>query len=183
VVVLFFAGLFGVPAATAFRLEGFAPSVRHRKQSLDALLHPFGRVEHVDAEHSRALWKSVRDAKPFWVGAPAGELPLWRVSTAPARGGELAATLAPGTLWFYDWAGGLIWIAMPPSDDAGATSIRRAVARVGGHATLVRAPAAVRAAVDVFEPQPPALAAVTKRVKEGFDPKGVLNPGRMWAGV
>jgi FAD/FMN-containing dehydrogenase len=24
---------------------------------------------------------------------------------------------------------------------------------------------------------------LSKRVKEGFDPKGVLNPGRMWAGV
>jgi glycolate oxidase FAD binding subunit len=157
--------------------------VRHRKQALDALLKSHGPVEHVDAEHSRALWKSVRDAKPFWVGAPAGEFPLWRVSTAPARGAEFASALAPGALRFYDWAGGLLWIALPPSDDAGAASIRRAVARVGGHATLVRAPAAVRAAVDVFEPQPAALAAVTKRVKEGFDPKGVLNPGRMWAGV
>jgi len=41
----------------------------------------------------------------------------------------------------------------------------------------------VRAAVDVFQPQERALAAVSKRVKDGFDPKGVLNPGRMWAGV
>ena len=39
------------------------------------------------------------------------------------------------------------------------------------------------AAVAVFEPQSGTLAAVTKRVKDGFDPKGVLNPGRMWAGV
>ena len=29
----------------------------------------------------------------------------------------------------------------------------------------------------------PALRALNKRVKESFDPKGVLNPGRMWAGV
>jgi glycolate oxidase FAD binding subunit len=41
----------------------------------------------------------------------------------------------------------------------------------------------VRAAVDVFEPQEPGLRALSKRVKESFDPKGVLNPGRMWAGV
>jgi glycolate oxidase FAD binding subunit len=140
-------------------------------------------VEHVDDSHSRALWRNVRDAKPFSAGAPSGEWPLWRVSTTPARGGEFAARLAPGAQWFYDWAGGLIWIAMPPSDDAGSASIRRAVAMLGGHATLVRAPAAVRAAVDVFEPQPAALAAVTKRVKESFDPEGVLNAGRMWAGV
>jgi glycolate oxidase FAD binding subunit len=35
----------------------------------------------------------------------------------------------------------------------------------------------------VFEPETGALAALTKRVKESFDPKRVLNPGRRWAGV
>ena len=69
------------------------------------------------------------------------------------------------------------------ADDAGAINVRRAVAALGGHATLVRAPAAVRAAVDVFEPQPAPIAALTKRVKDSFDPNGVLNPGRMWPGV
>jgi glycolate oxidase FAD binding subunit len=83
----------------------------------------------------------------------------------------------------YDWAGGLIWAMLAPSDDAGAALIRRAVDVCGGHATLIRAPAATRAAVDVFSPQEPGLASLTKRVKQGFDPNGVLNPGRMWAGV
>jgi glycolate oxidase FAD binding subunit len=83
----------------------------------------------------------------------------------------------------YDWAGGLVWLAPAPSDDAGAAAVRAAVRACGGHATLVRAPAAVRAAIDVFEPQEAALAALTRRVKEGFDPRRVLNPGRMWAGV
>jgi glycolate oxidase FAD binding subunit len=41
----------------------------------------------------------------------------------------------------------------------------------------------LRAVVDVFEPEPAALAALTKRVRESFDPNGVLNAGRMWAGV
>jgi glycolate oxidase FAD binding subunit len=35
----------------------------------------------------------------------------------------------------------------------------------------------------VFQPQPGPLAALTRRVKQGFDPKGVLNPGRMYEGV
>ena len=83
----------------------------------------------------------------------------------------------------YDWAGGLVWAALAAAGDAAAPLARSAVAAAGGHATLVRAPAALRAAVDVFEPEPPALAALTKRVREGFDPRGVLNPGRMWAGV
>jgi glycolate oxidase FAD binding subunit len=84
---------------------------------------------------------------------------------------------------FYDWGGGLIWVALKGAEDAAAQIIRSAVAAVGGHATLIRAPAAVRAAIDVFEPQEQNLVALTKRLKDSFDPKGVLNPGRMYAGI
>jgi glycolate oxidase FAD binding subunit len=178
-----FAGLHVSKAVTAFRLEGVAPSVQHRRDALLALLSPFGAPEAIGAADSQKLWRSVRDAAPFWQSASAGDWPLWRVSTTPARGHEFAGKLPPGAQWYYDWAGGLIWAALPPSAHAGAATVRRAAALTGGHATLVRAPAATRASVDVFEPQQGALAGVTKRVKESFDPKGVLNPGRMWAGV
>jgi glycolate oxidase FAD binding subunit len=146
-------------------------------------MQPFGDLVAVGELVSSALWQAVRDVTPF-AGGPAGR-PLWRVSTAPDRGAQLAAMIADraDAQLIYDWAGGLVWVALEPTDDAGAALIRHAVAATGGHATLVRAPAAVRAAIDVFEPQDAALAALTKRVKESFDPKGVLNPGRMWAGV
>jgi glycolate oxidase FAD binding subunit len=72
---------------------------------------------------------------------------------------------------------------LPAADDAHAPLVRAAVAAAGGHATLIRAPAAVRATVGVFSPEPAPLAALTDRVRKSFDPQGVLNPGRMWAGV
>jgi glycolate oxidase FAD binding subunit len=169
-------------AATALRLEGFAPSVKHRKEALTALMKPFGSVALLDEKESRALWRSVRQVKPFAAEAVRAR-PLWRISTAPSRGHEIAAAITPAAQMFYDWAGGLLWVAMPFADEPNATSIRAAVKTIGGHATLVRAPVAVRAVVDVFEPQEADLRALNKRVKESFDPKGVLNPGRMWAGV
>ncbi|HET7850019.1 MAG TPA: glycolate oxidase subunit GlcE [Pseudolabrys sp.] len=169
-------------ASTVLRLEGFAPSVAHRKEVLAAAMKPLGAVTIVDETSSRALWRAVREVKPFAAdGGPAR--PLWRISTAPMNGSIIAAQITPAAQMFYDWAGGLIWVAMPFADEPDAASIRRAVAEAGGHATLIRAPAAVRASVDVFEPQESGVAAVSKRVKESFDPKGVLNPGRMWAGV
>ena len=181
-VALRFSGL-TAQSTSAFRLEGVAPSVRHRKDMLAALLQPFGAIAYLDTDASRALWRDVRDVKPFAADGPSGDRPLWRVSTPPAKGSGIAALIEPSAQMFYDWAGGLIWIAPLPADDGGTAKIRSAVAALGGHATLIRAPAAVRAAVEVFEPQDGALAALTKRVKESFDPKGVLNPGRMWAGV
>jgi glycolate oxidase FAD binding subunit len=180
-VASYFDGLPSAETATALRLEGFAPSVKHRKEALAALMKPFGKVTLLEEKDSRALWASVRQVKPF--AAAARARPLWRISTAPARGHEIAAAITPAAQMFYDWAGGLLWVAMPFADEPGAVAIRAAVASVGGHATLVRAPAAVRASVDVFEPQEPALRALNKRVKDSFDPKGVLNLGRMWAGV
>jgi glycolate oxidase FAD binding subunit len=181
--VMHFDGLYVSHAATAFRLEGFATSVRHRQDALMGLLARFGTLETVDNAHSRKFWRGVRDAAPFWASGSWGDWPLWRISTTPARGAEFVAKLPPGAQFYFDWAGGLIWTVLPPSANAGSATIRRTAALTGGHATLVRAPTATRASVEVFEPQEGALEGVTRRVKESFDPKGVLNPGRMWAGV
>src|SRR5216684_3490320 len=171
-------------AITAFRLEGVPPSIAQRKEMLERLLEPDGVMLMIGEAGSRALWQAVRDATAFAATDGAGR-PLWRVSTAPTLGPQVAAEIAAEVEadLFYDWAGGLIWIALPPLEDAGAALVRGAVRSAGGHATLVRAPASVRAAIDVFEPQPEALAALTRRVKESFDPKRILGPGRMYAGV
>jgi glycolate oxidase FAD binding subunit len=168
---------------TAFRLEGFAPSVSHRKIALEEVVRRFGELEGLAENDSRAFWRWLRDVGPF-AATGAAERPLWRISTAPSKGAEIAAAIVRhGAQVFYDWAGGLIWVETLPSADAGAALVHRAVAAAGGHATLIRAPVAVRASVEVFTAQDGGLAALTKRVKESFDPKRVLNPGRMWAGM
>jgi glycolate oxidase FAD binding subunit len=177
-----FQGLPKPEASTVLRLEGFAPSVRHRQETLAALMKSYGSVTTLDAAISQALWRSIRDVKPFV--APSGRhRPLWRISVPPASGHRLVDLITPAAQMFYDWGGGLVWVGMPYADEPDAGSVRAAVRQLGGHATLIRAPSAIRAAVDVFQPEEPAVAALNRRVKEGFDPKGVLNPGRMWAGV
>jgi glycolate dehydrogenase FAD-binding subunit len=172
-------------AVTALRIEGVRASLPHRRHLLEATLKPYGALLALAQPDSAAFWQRIRDAAPFAADPASEETPLWRISTAPAQGAELGRMIAARAeaRLLYDWAGGLIWAALTPSPDAGAALVRAAVKACGGHATLVRAGAAVRAVVDVFEPQPPALAALTRRVKESFDPQRVLNPGRMWAGV
>jgi glycolate oxidase FAD binding subunit len=172
-------------AVTAIRIEGFAPSVAHRRGVIGAQLGQFGDIATLDEMLSRSLWRAVRDVAPFAASRDGLERPLWRISTAPSRGAELAAIIAgqANAQIMLDWAGGLVWVTLEHSEDAGAGLIRRAVAASGGHATLIRAAAPVRATIAVFEPQDAGVAALTKRIKEGFDPAGVFNPGRMWAGV
>jgi glycolate oxidase FAD binding subunit len=73
-----------------------------------------------------------------------------------------------------DWGGGLILAAYERVD---AALVRGAFS--GGHATLLKAPEAARASTPVFHPQPPAVAAAAARLRSAFDPRGILNPGRM----
>jgi glycolate oxidase FAD binding subunit len=170
-------------ARTAIRVEGFSFSVDHRLGELRRLLvKRCGTPDLVEGRGADALWASIRDAS--FLSEPRDRA-IWRVSTAPTRGPELAAQVsrALDVRLFYDWGGGLIWMATDPSGDAGAAVIRAAVGAFGGHATLVRAPAEVRAAVDVFEPQPEPLMRLTAGIKAAFDPAGILNPGRMYAGI
>jgi glycolate oxidase FAD binding subunit len=167
---------------TALRLEGVPPSIAHRRELLRALFRSRELASLGQAE-SAALWRAIRDVTPFAAGNGESR-PLWRISTIPSKGATPAASLArSGAEALYDWAGGLVWVTLPLSDDAGAAAVHAATAVQGGHATLIRAPASVRAAVDVFAPQDRVLAALSKRVKDAYDPKGILNPGRMWAGV
>jgi len=104
---------------------------------------------------------------------------VWRVSVAPTEGPALAAAVARAldALYFFDWGGGLVWLAVK-GEDGGAAAIRAALR--SGHATLVRASDAVRASVPVFQPQAEPLAALNARVKTQFDPLRILNRGRMY---
>lgn len=166
-------------AVTALRLEGFGPSVDYRAEALARLLEPFGVPERLPDEASRAFWLEVRDVRFLADGDDA----VWRISVPPMEGARVVARIAERApaRYYFDWAGGLVWCAVPPADDAHASAVRGALLETTGHATLIRAPVQVRAAVRVFEPLSPGVAAVTRRLKDAFDPRRVLNPGRMYA--
>ena len=176
------AGIGGPEARTALRVEGFSDSVASRLGDLTTLLRRFGAPEIVEGDTGTDLWTGIRDAVPL--AEPAGAA-IWRISTAPTHGPALTASIAAKreARWFYDWGGGLIWLATAAEDDAGAATVRAAVKAQGGHATLVRAPDAVRAAVPVFEPLSEPLMRITAGLKAAHDPLGVFNPGRMYAGI
>ncbi|MGJ8572581.1 MAG: glycolate oxidase subunit GlcE [Hoeflea sp.] len=167
--------------ATVLRLEGLKPSVDVRSERLVAEMSRRGTVSILGGQQSADLWRDVRDVAPFADGTVK---PVWRVSVAPSSGHQLVAALRlkTGVDAFYDWQGGLVWLRMEA--DPEADLVRQYIKAVGGgHATLVRADAATRASVPVFEPQPKPLEALARRIKDQFDPAGVLNPGRMTAGM
>ena len=155
------------------RLEGFRASVEERLRQLAAALGVEGAARAVVAEESTALWQTVRDVQAF-----VGEAPmLWRLSLPSTAAAATVASIL-GTqvgLALYDWGGSLVWLALPAEADAHA--VRALADRTGGHAWLVRAPESLRSTVPSAPPQPPPVAALSRRVKQGFDPLDVLGDG------
>ena len=174
----------GSGAATLLRLEGIMASAAHRAAALAALLAPFGAAEILEDTVSAAIWSSIRDVRPFAADGALGAWPVWRIVCPPAAGGALGERLSreTGGEVIYDWGGGLIWAALPAKSDAQAALVRQHVNAAGGHATLIRASEQIRRHVDVFHPQQDGLAALGERVRRGFDPRNILNRGRMIRG-
>lgn len=165
--------------AAALRLEGPEISVVTRRNDLIA---SFGASADVlRGEESRSFWARLRDAEPI----ANGEGVVWRVSLAPSDGFTFIERLrradAPLLSHVYDWAGGLVWLRLETAADAHARTIRAIVDSLGGHATIIRADVDIRATTDVFHPQPSALAALARRMKEAFDPRFILERGRLRA--
>jgi glycolate oxidase FAD binding subunit len=178
-----------LPGITAFRLEGPSPSVAFRRERLLTELAADCDATVLEDDASTTFWRAIRDVEPL---AALADRTVWRISVAPSRGAGLGEAIgrAVDAMWFVDWGGGLVWVAIASGKDAaedgGAALVRAAIRGTEGHgtghATLIKGSAALRRAVPVFEPQPPALAALAARVKDSFDPRHILNPGRMVEG-
>ena len=158
---------------TYLRLEGIGVSVRARRESLLGILERHVDIQNADA--SRITWKRIKNCAVFSLD-PATV--LWRISVAPMQGAAVVSRIAAVVEceYYFDWAGGLIWLAVPPNFD-----VRSCFSE--GHAMLFKAPAELRERAPVFQPQSPALAALSTRIKSSFDPAGKLNRGRMYGEI
>jgi len=161
-------------SATLLRLEGFEKSVNLRVEKLQAILSAFGEQSVLNDKQTKSLWADIRDVKPFTDGS---ETPIWKISVAPMVGQQLVSELGAENA-FYDWQGGLVWLKMDGEPEA--DKIRAAIAKLGGgHATLIRASDEQRKSSQVFQPENAAVTAISKRIREQFDPMGKFYTGRM----
>jgi glycolate oxidase FAD binding subunit len=166
-------------SATLIRIEEFTPSVAYRIGRLKDQFAMTGAVT-LDTGISRAVWKDVGDARPL-VTHP--EDAVWRISVRPSAGPSVLDALRPhGVDGFLDWGGGLVWLA-GPADTTTHAAVESAARTAGGTWTLLRAPDTLRGAVHVVPGETAALARITREVKAAMDPAGILNPGRLYAGL
>ena len=128
-------------------------------------------------EASQSVWMQFGQLKPFQKARI-----LWRIGVPPASAPVALKLLRPDR-FAVDWAGGLLWIEHSNSRPPTATEVHAAALDLGGHAMLFRAPDDLRRNEASFAPRDAATMALTQRLKRAFDPRGVFNPGRMYAGI
>lgn len=140
------------------RLSGALAAVAAAREKLGGELLPLADT----------FWRTVREQRhPAFAGNV-----LWRLA--------LPSTAAPFALpgsQAIEWGGAQRWLVT----DADVDAVREAARQAGGHAVLYRAPESLRCLEGAFAPLSPALLALHQRLKKVFDPKGILNPGRLYA--
>ena len=150
-------------SATCWSDNALMVRVSGAKAAVDAALRTLGGKGVPEAE-AATFWRALRDQRLDWF---ADEAPLWRLSLPPT-----APSLAQLGAQLVEWHGGQRWLR----SDASAMRIREAAKAAGGHATRFRG----GDAADAFTPLPAPLLELHSRVKAAFDPRGVLNPGRLY---
>ena len=165
----------GSAGAALIRVEGSEETVSDKLGLLRSRLSGHDCTD-LDDDMTRALFRGIGGGV-FTVD----HADLWRLSVPSSQTDE-ARVAAHAQDWCADWAGGLLWLALP-ADAATAERLRGITANYGGHATLMRGSESARRTLPVFEPESPARAELTRRVKAAFDPRHLFNPGRMFEGV
>ncbi len=117
-------------------------------------------------DNGAQFWQQLREHQlPFF----SDEKPLWRLSV-PAT----ASVFEPAAESILDWGGAQRWIR----GDLQADNLRSIAGSAGGHATLFRGS---DQGAGIFQPLQPPMLALHQRLKNSFDPAGILNPGRMYS--
>jgi len=169
----------------AIRCEGFAETVTRHLVDSQALAQHVGLGAEIMRDSADGqLWDRVRDF-PLQTGRV-----VYRVTVRQASLAECAQAIEDwNTPEFQpavvsDALTGTLWVAEPerqtsPQRFADLLSLAR---RCGGHAIIFAAPADAKKNIDVWGPAPPALV-LMREIKNQFDPKAVLNPGRFVSGL
>ena len=162
------------------RLEGSMTSIRERIQAMrKAALLPDPLTVY-EEDISMRIWQDIRDVEIFNDSerAPA----LLKLSIPPAAVLDVSRVIDQlgGCEWYSDAASGWLWVGIcHGSSEDKINTLRREITAVSGSAVLYRATETIKQHVGIYGAQSPALAALTRRIKHAFDPKNILNPGRL----
>ena len=167
-------------ALIGLRVEGPVNSVDHRieklRKELDVLNNEFSILEQ---EQSNIFWEKTRKLQVF----TSLQGSLLRVVVPVSETFEVIQNLKKYKInYFLDWGGSLIWLQIDEINTKILREIKEIVQKAAGYLTVIKIEEDMKATIDIFTVDPIKYK-MSEKIKKSFDPKRILNPGKMYSGI
>jgi glycolate oxidase FAD binding subunit len=165
---------------TAIRIEGSKLSVDERINQLSKELNiSINEISILDPSQSNIFWENTRCLKVF--SNLKGN--LLRVIVPASEVLDLVNKLKPYNVkYFIDWGGNLVWLQIDELNLNSLKEIRSLVKNLGGYLTIIKVDESLKASIDIFTIDEVKYK-ISEKIKKSFDPKRILNPGKMYTGI
>ena len=165
---------------TAIRVEGVSSSIDKRINSLEKELSLLDyEVNYLNNEQSKIFWKNTQELKVF----NKTEKNIIRIVVPPSKTLNTINSLKKFfTRYFIDWGGNLIWAEMLEINTEILREFNQVIENVGGYYVMLKLDDGLKASVDVFKTDPIRYS-LSEKLKKCFDPKRILNPGKLYSGI
>ena len=165
---------------TAIRVEGTKTSTEQRINNLIENLSLIDKnITVLDSIQSEIFWEDTRSLKVF----SKNQKNILRSIVPASETINLINRLKTfHPTYFIDWGGSLIWLELDYLSNQKIDQIRRRVLDAGGYLTVIRSPQNLKSSSEIFTIDPIKFK-ISQNIKKSFDPKRILNPGKMYTGI
>ena len=164
---------------TAIRIEGSKDSVDQRIQNLIHELKAKNfNISILEIHQSEIFWNKVKSLEFF----SSSKNSIIRIVIPPSESIKLVYLLSNKFKYYIDWGGALIWIEAFELTEEMFESIKRKVVNHGGYLTMIKNSDYLPYVEDVFTINKDRFN-ISQNIKKSFDPKRILNPGKMYTGI
>ena len=164
---------------TAIRIEGSKNSIDHRIENLINELEIINlNVSILEVHQSEVFWNKVK-ALEFFSNSKNN---IIRIVIPPSECVNLIYQFSNKFKYYLDWGGALMWLEVFELSEEMFESIRRKVVKHGGYVTMIKNSNYLPYVEDVFTISSERFN-ISQNIKKSFDPKRILNPGKMYTGI
>jgi glycolate oxidase FAD binding subunit len=160
----------------AVRIEGSKKSINERIQDISQELQTNKmKTSILDFYQSKLFWEKINNLELF----SGTKNNLLRAVIPPAESLNLMKYLKNNFKYYIDWCGSLFWIEVLEEENIQIKKIKETIINLGGYLTIVKKSESLSADIDIFTINDTRLL-LSQKIKESFDPKKLLNPGKMY---
>jgi len=163
----------------AIRIEGSKKSIDERIQDISQELQTNKmKTSILDFYQSKLFWEKINNLELF----SGTKNNLLRAVIPPAESLNLMKYLKNNFKYYIDWCGSLFWIEVLEEENIQIKEMKESIINLGGYLTIVKKSESLSSDIDLFTINDTRLL-LSQKIKESFDPKKLLNPGKMYRGL